>query len=334
MHELVIGRAEQRAVGLLAVAALIDERLRMLDAKSNRERLGLDEHAASMQHFEGVARAVADGEHEVVGGDPFAAGKNNPAHARSALAIGRRKLLEFDVVDARFEADLAAEGDDLRAHLLDHAHQSESSDVRLVDEHDLFRRAGLDELVEHFAAVVPRILDLAVEFAVGKCSRAAFAELRVRLGIEHSLAPHEECVLGALAHSLTALEDQWTEPGLREDESREKSGGAHADHDGALGSRAGRGRCLSDELVAHVGSRRQMRVGLQTIENLGFMAQLSVDGVDEEDRLALARVDRATEDLEPHQVVGRDAEPSDDRRTQRVLWVLERKTEFGEAKHG
>ena len=65
------------------------------------------------------------------------------------------------------------------AHALDHRHQPERADVRLGDVEDFGRRAGLDELGQHLAAVMVRVLDLAVELAVGERAGAAFAELHV-----------------------------------------------------------------------------------------------------------------------------------------------------------
>ncbi len=61
--------------------------------------------------------------------------------------------------------------------------------MRMRFGENVFRRAGLHELGQHLATQMPRILDLAVEFAVAERARAAFAELHVRFRIEHRLAP-------------------------------------------------------------------------------------------------------------------------------------------------
>jgi len=313
----------------------------MLDAEADRERLRLDEHAVPVQHGEGVARAVPHGEHEVVGRDALAGREHDAAHAHGAAALrgfrrGRRKPLELDVVDARPEADLAAERDDLRTHLLDHAHQAEGSDVRTARVQDLLRRARLDELAQHLAAEVAWILHLAVELAVGEGARAALAELRVRLGVEHALPPHAEGVLGPLAHDLAALEDERPEARLREDQSREQPRRPHA-HDDRPRTRRGtrvqprRGR---REAVLHVRAPLDVWIGLQAPKDLVLVPHLGIDRVHEQDRLLLARVDRPLVDLEPHEVLVGDAEPRHDRGPQRVLGVLERKAEFGDAQHG
>ncbi|MNR60959.1 hypothetical protein D3C85_1825670 [compost metagenome] len=53
-----------------------------------------------------------------------------------------------------------------------------------VDVEDFGAGSGFDEFLEHLAAVVLRVADLAVELAVREGSRSAFAELGVGLGVE------------------------------------------------------------------------------------------------------------------------------------------------------
>ena len=53
--------------------------------------------------------------------------------------------------------------------------------------------------------MVVRILDLAVQLAVGEGAGAAFTELDVGLGVEHALAPQAPGILGALAYFLATL---------------------------------------------------------------------------------------------------------------------------------
>ena len=68
VHQLVVGRAEDRMAGERSEPRLVDHRLRMLDAEADRKWLRLDEHAGIEQHLEGVARAVADRQHDVPAG--------------------------------------------------------------------------------------------------------------------------------------------------------------------------------------------------------------------------------------------------------------------------
>src|SRR3546814_18991346 len=74
--------------------------------------------------------------------------------------------------------------------------------MRLADVEDFVRRAGLDEFVQHLAAVELRVLDLTVELAVAEQAGAAFTELHVRRRVQPALAPQAPGLLGALAHRL------------------------------------------------------------------------------------------------------------------------------------
>lgn len=80
VHQLVIGRAEQRVAGKLAQPRAVDQRLRVLDAKAYRERLGLHEHLALVKHAKCLAGAVAQRQHDMVGAQAFAAGQGHAAH--------------------------------------------------------------------------------------------------------------------------------------------------------------------------------------------------------------------------------------------------------------
>ena len=71
-----------------------------------------------------------------------------------------------------------------------------------ADVDDLFRRAGLDELFQHLAAMEVGVLDLAVQLAVREGAGAALAELDVRFGVQRVLAPQAP---GVLVRSRTAL---------------------------------------------------------------------------------------------------------------------------------
>ena len=88
VHQLVVGRAEQRMPRLRPEARLVDQRLRVLDAEADREGLGFDEHAARVQHRERVARAVAQRHHHVVGAQ-FA--RRSPASRRARGGCRRHR---------------------------------------------------------------------------------------------------------------------------------------------------------------------------------------------------------------------------------------------------
>jgi hypothetical protein len=220
VHQLVVGRAQDRVAGAGAEARAVDHALRVFDAKAHRERLGHHVHAAPLQHLEGVARAVAQRQHHVVGGELLATGQHQAAHAA---------VFDLQVGDALAEADLAAQRLDVGAHLLHHADQAEGADVRLGHVEDLFRRAGLDELGQHLAREVARVADLAPQLAVAEGAGAAFAELHVGLRVQHAAAPQAPGVLGALAHRLAALQHDRPQAHLRQHQRGEDAAGPEAD---------------------------------------------------------------------------------------------------------
>ena len=166
VHQLVVGRAQQRMAGMLAQPCAVDQALRMLDAKADRKRLGFHENAALVQHGKGVARAVARCQHHVVGAKLVAAAVGQVVHCQATDVLAICVALNRHVAHALLKADLAAHGLDLLAHVLDHLDQLEGADMRFADQQNLFRRTGLDELQHHLAAQVARVLDLAPELAV------------------------------------------------------------------------------------------------------------------------------------------------------------------------
>ncbi|MGT2494838.1 hypothetical protein ACU4GD_41620 [Cupriavidus basilensis] len=147
-----------------------------------------------------------------------------------------------------------------------------------------------------------RILDLAVQLAVGEGAGAALAELHVRLGIEHALAPQAEGVLGALAHFLAALQDDGLEAHLRQDQASQQSARPHADHHRAQGR--ARRRCLRDEAVGHVRRHAPVRLAGHALDRRRFVRDFDIDDVGELDIGALAGIVRASEHGESGQAVG------------------------------
>jgi hypothetical protein len=125
VDEPVVGSAEQRMAGGGTVAGAVDQRLRVLDANADRERLRLEVDPSRLQHRERVACAVTGCDDDVLGRDLRA-----PAFA---IALARaldddaahRAVLDRDIDDAGREPDLAAEALDLRAHPLDHRDEAE-----------------------------------------------------------------------------------------------------------------------------------------------------------------------------------------------------------------
>ena len=241
------------------------------------------------------------------------------------------QLAVFDqhVGDAFLEAHFAAQFADLLAHVFDHAGQTERTDVRLADVEDFFRRAGLDELVQDFAAKELRILDLAVQLAVGERARAAFAELHVGFGVEHAFTPQAPGVLGALAHFGAAFEDDRLEAHLRQQQAGEDSARAETDHDRALAQVA---RRLADEFVADIRRHVDVTVVGELAQHLGLVAHFEVDGVDEAQFGGLfARVVAALEQGEIEQVIAGDAQALHDGRAQVFFGMVDWQLEFSDS---
>ena len=166
VHQLVVGRAQQRVPRVPAEPGAVDQALRVLNAKTDGKRLGFHEHTALMQHDGGVAGAVAQRQHHMVGAQFV---------SRVVACFGVQVLycqpanstaFNQHVAHALLKADLTAQGNDLLAHVFDHLDQLEGADVRFADQQNLRWCAGLDELQHHLAAQVARVLDLAPQLAV------------------------------------------------------------------------------------------------------------------------------------------------------------------------
>ena len=69
MRDMVFRGAQDRIARLMAEARAVDPGLRMLDPHADREGLRLGMDAGVDQHGEGIARAVADREDDVAGGE-------------------------------------------------------------------------------------------------------------------------------------------------------------------------------------------------------------------------------------------------------------------------
>ena len=67
MHQLVVGRTEQRIAGIRPESCAVDQRLRMFDTKTDGERFCLEVNTALVQHLVGVACAMTHRKHEVIG---------------------------------------------------------------------------------------------------------------------------------------------------------------------------------------------------------------------------------------------------------------------------
>ncbi len=203
--------------------------------------------------------------------------------------------------------------------------------MRLGFGQDFGRRAGADELGEHLAAQEPRVLDLAVELAVGKGAGAALAELHVGFWIQNPPPPQAPGVLGPLAHDLAAVQDDRPESHLGENQPREQATRAGADHHWA---RSGGLRRPGDEAVAGVGRRLDAAVPGEARQHFGLVPQGDVHRIDHGDGRFPARVVGPAHHGEIDQVLRRRAEALQDGGRQRLRPVTERQLQFGQSQHG
>src|SRR5262249_400362 len=155
-------------------------RLRMLDTEADGEGLRLEMNATLLQHAQRIAGAVSEREHDVA--------------TSQSLAVLEQHAFQLACLDQQIghlalEAHFTAQRNDFLAHLPHHARETKGADVRLADEENLGRRAGAHELVEYFPSVKLRVLDLAVELAIGEQTRTALAELNVGLRRQGVLPP-------------------------------------------------------------------------------------------------------------------------------------------------
>ena len=251
----------------------------MLDAKADGEGLGFEEHAAPLEHAEGVARAVAQRQHHVA-----AAQSCSPLASTTPSMLA---VLDQQVGDLALEAHLAAERDDLLAHRRHHAGEAEGADMRLADVEDLRRRAGAHELVHHLAAVELRILDLAVELAVGEQPRAALAELHVGFRVSAC-----SCATGAQVSWVRRRTSRprsstiGLKPICASSSAANRPHGTEAHHERALLQLRGR---LRHRVVGGVGRRAHLAVAREAPQHRRLVAHLHVDDADEQDALFFLR---------------------------------------------
>ncbi len=173
------------------------------------------------------------------------------------------------------------------------------------------RRAGAHELVHHLAAVELRILDLAVELAVGEQARPALAKLHVGFGRQDLLAPQRPGVLRSAPHIAAALEHDGLEPHLREQQRGKQPAGTEADR--RCGRSVRRRRRLGDRVIGGVGREADLAILREALEHCRLVGDLHVDDADEEDAgVFLARVVAAFEQREFEQLRIADLQAFDD----------------------
>ncbi|MNF41832.1 hypothetical protein D3C84_228700 [compost metagenome] len=273
-----------------------------------------------MQHAESVTGTVAQRQDHVTRGDLFAVFQDHTVQLT---------LIDQQVGDLLLETDFTAQCLNFVTHGLDHAGQAEGADVRLADVEDFLRGAGLDEFGQDLAAMVLRVLDLAVQLAVGESPGTAFTELHVRFGVEHVLAPQAPGVLGALANFGAALENDRLEAHLCQQQAGKNAARAETDHYRAFAQALGG---VADRLVADVRGLVDVAVFAELAQQCSFVAHAEVDGVDElQVGGFLARIVAALEEGELQQFIVGDPQALHDGWPQGFVRMIQGQFQFSDS---
>src|SRR3989344_3330383 len=196
-------------------------------------------------------------------------------------------IFNDDVRDVTFEADFAAEFDDLMPQIFDDLHEPQRADVRLADVEDFLGCARVHEVLENLFYMMPAVLDAGVQLAVGEGAGTALAELHVGFRIEVALAPEAPHVLRAVAHALAAFQNQRPEAHARQRQPREQATGTGADDDGP---RFDICRRLNRVMIGLVRRFPDVLAVFEALKQRRFIPDRGVEGVDEHDFAGLARV--------------------------------------------
>ena len=169
-----ITRGGQQTRTLFRAAKMIldpvDERLRMLDAKSHREGLGLEQDFFLRQKPVHITRRMPCRKDHRIAGNFLARGSHHTVDFF---------LLEKKIDDLRFKAHLATRRNDRCPHRLDHIRQKVRSDVRMrIGQHALGRAVCDKDFID--LRHRPALGRARVQLAIRKCASTAFAEAIVR----------------------------------------------------------------------------------------------------------------------------------------------------------
>ena len=143
-------------------------------------------------------------------------------------------------------------------------------------QHQDFRvRPSGHQFLQHLAAPVAWIADLAVELAIGEGTRTAFTKLGVRFGIERAAPlPETKGVGAALLDRLAPLEQQRFEAHLGQHQGSEIPTGPSANHHRAgqvvAEALAELGRRLPGRLVTGLGAGSQVGIAAKPLQQLGL----------------------------------------------------------------
>ena len=216
------------------VLRAVDGGLRMLDPNADGQRFRLHGHTLGMQRGEGIARAVADRENDLRGGEDFPAGQPGSGHPA--------EIIQDQFLKAGFKSHLATELNDFLAQMTHHFDQPVGADVGPRLDQNVLGGTGHHHFLQNPGDAVFAILDLRVELAVGKCSRAPFPELHIGVRLQSGSPPPEtRDIPGARPGGFAALDQNRPPSCTRQQQPAEQSAGPGAnDHRPQV--RSGRGR--------------------------------------------------------------------------------------------
>ena len=307
VHQLVIRSAQQRVARIFAPAGAVNHALRVLDTEADGEGLGLHGHAALVEVDKGIACAMTQCHHRVVGGQVVALTGDLVEHLQARQLALLAFTLNLYIGDALLKAHFAAQAHDFFANAFNQLDQLEGADVGVGGVENLWRRAVSHKLGQYLAAQMAGVLDLAVELAVRERARTAFAVLHVGFGRQLALAPQAPGVLGALAHGLAALQHDGLEAHLGQHEACKHAAGAKAHDHGALIHIGG---SLAHRRPAHVWRGVDVGVVRKVRQQRGFLAFIGQRDVDDIHRqqLGLARIKAALVHLQGGNGLGGQAQ--------------------------
>ena len=220
--EFVIRRTQGRMLPGLAVLALADEGLRMLNAHAHGEGLLHHHHALVEQALHGVAGAVANGQEDGVGQDLPLLALVNDLHAFHTIAA------DDQLRHPGFEQNRAAQTLDFLAHGSDDALELVRADMGLGQVQDLLRRAVLHEGLQNRADVGR--LCAGSQLAVRERARAALAELHIAVRVEGAVLLHGGDILGAGFNGLASLDQDGVRARLGQRQRGEQACRARTHH--------------------------------------------------------------------------------------------------------
>ena len=236
--QFVIGGSQFLVSGKIMINRTVDQALRMFDADADGKSFGRHRHPAAEEHFKRITRTVADRQHQ--GGNRlFVYAAAGVADFDSFQTV----IVSQQIFQPVLKTVFAAERNNFGTNILHDLRQPIGAEVRLGQIQNLFRRACSRQLAKNFGRV-HILFDAGHQFAVGKSTGAAFAELNVGILLQTAAAPETFHVALPLGHRLAAF--QHNRPGSRTSQSQSRKHAGRTAADNQRTGRKSRGRRQAD----------------------------------------------------------------------------------------